>query len=146
MSTHGADHAFLVLITIVVPVDIMPQEVTIVRVVTIPRKVIRVRPPRTKTWVVLKQGMIGRSNIKNNSEIFEDCGTHPILEHHETSKVDSGCICDLLLVNAPCHNKTKSTTPFHVIMSNIDTIDETHITPMDIPELSEGASVLHVFP
>jgi hypothetical protein len=51
-----------------------------------------------------------------------------------------------LLINAPCQNKVKSQSPLSVRLPNGDTIDYTHTTYLDIPELSQAASVAHVFP
>jgi hypothetical protein len=50
----------------------------------------------------------------NNRDNFEDCRTPPLLEHHETAMVDSGCTGHLLLINAPCHHKVKSQSPSRV--------------------------------
>jgi hypothetical protein len=83
----------------------------------------------------------------NNREKFEDCRTPPILEHHKTTIVDSGCTGHLLLVNAPCQHKVKSQNPLRVhLPKNGDTMDSTHTASLGISELSKAASIAHVFP
>jgi hypothetical protein len=78
--------------------------------------------------------------------MFEDCRNPPLLEHHETAIVDSGCTGHFLLINAPCRNKVKSQNPLRVRFNNGDTIDSTHKAYLDIPELSQAASVARVSP
>jgi hypothetical protein len=60
--------------------------------------------------------------------------------------VDSGCTGHFLLVNAPCLNKVKSRTPLTVRLPNGDTVESSHTTELDIPELNAAASKAHVFP
>jgi hypothetical protein len=60
--------------------------------------------------------------------------------------VGSGCTGHLLLINSPCRNNAKSVNPLRVRLPNGDTMDSTHTASLDIPELSEAASVAHVFP
>jgi hypothetical protein len=50
------------------------------------------------------------------------------------------------LINAPCRNKTKSISSLRVRLPNYDTMDSAHTVSLNIPELSEAASVAHVFP
>jgi hypothetical protein len=76
--------------------------------------------------------------------MFEDYHTPPLLEHHETAILDSGCTGPFLLINAPCHNKIRSQYPLRVRLPNGETMDLTH-SSLDIPELSEAAYVVHVF-
>jgi hypothetical protein len=83
---------------------------------------------------------------KHNSEKFEDCRTPTLLNHHDTAIVDSGCTGHFLLINTPCHNNTKSVNPFRVRLPNSDAMDSTHTASLEIPELSEAASVAYVFP
>jgi hypothetical protein len=92
-----------------------------------------------------KEWCVGATSL-NNSEKFEDCRTPPLLEHHETAINDSGCIGHFLLINAPCRNKVKSQNPFTVIFPNGYTMDSTHTSSLEIPELSQSASVAHFFP
>jgi hypothetical protein len=82
----------------------------------------------------------------NISEKFEDCCTPPILEHHETAIVDYGCTGHFLLINAPFQNKVKSQNHLRVHLPNGETMDSTHIASLDIPELSQAASISHVLP
>jgi hypothetical protein len=51
-----------------------------------------------------------------------------------------------LLINAPCQNKVKSQSPLRVRLPNGDTMDSTHTLSLDIHELSQAASMAHVFP
>jgi hypothetical protein len=60
--------------------------------------------------------------------------------------VDSGCTANFVLSNAPCRNKTKYISPLRVRLQNGDTMYSTHTASLDIPELSEAASVAHAFP
>jgi hypothetical protein len=60
--------------------------------------------------------------------------------------VDSGCTGHFLLVNAPCLKKVKSRTPLTVRLPNGDTMESSHTTELDIPELNAAASKSHVFP
>jgi hypothetical protein len=50
-----------------------------------------------------------------------------------------------LLINAPSQKKVKSLSPLRVGLSNGATMDSTHIASLDIPELSQEASMAHVF-
>jgi hypothetical protein len=83
---------------------------------------------------------------KHKSEKFEDCRTPPLLQNHDTDIVDSGCTGHFLLINAPCRNNIKSKHSLRVRLPNGDTMDSSHTAALDIPELSEAASVAHVFP
>jgi hypothetical protein len=78
--------------------------------------------------------------------MFEVCRTPPLLEQHETAIVDSGCTDNFLLVNAPYLEKMKSRTPLTVRLPNGATMESSHTTKLDIPELKGAASILHVFP
>jgi hypothetical protein len=60
--------------------------------------------------------------------------------------VDSGCTGHFLLVNAPCLNKVKSRTPLTVRLPNGATMESSHTSELDIPELNAAASNAHVFP
>jgi hypothetical protein len=88
---------------------------------------------------------VGATSL-NNNEKFEGFRTPPLLEHHQTAIVDSGCTGHFLLVNAPCQHKVKSQNPLRVRLPNGDTMDSTHMASLDIPELSKTASIAHVFP
>jgi hypothetical protein len=92
-----------------------------------------------------KELLVGATS-KHKSEKFEDCRTPPLLQNHDTDIVDSGCTGHFLLINAPCRNKIKSKHPLRVRLPNGDTMDSSHKAALDIPELSESASVAHVFP
>jgi hypothetical protein len=82
----------------------------------------------------------------NNSKKCEYCRIPPLLDHHETSIVDSGYTGHFLLIIVPCCNKIKSRNPLRVIiLSNGEKMDSTHTASLEIPELSEAASVAHVF-
>jgi hypothetical protein len=59
--------------------------------------------------------------------------------------VDSGCTGHFLLVNAPCLNKVKSRTPLTVRLPNGATMESSHTSELDIPELNASASKEHVF-
>jgi hypothetical protein len=78
--------------------------------------------------------------------MFEDCRTPPLLEPHETEIVDSGCTGLFMLVNAPCLRKVKSQNPLTVRLPNGATMESTHTTVLDIPELNKDASIAQVFP
>jgi hypothetical protein len=52
----------------------------------------------------------------------------------------------LLVINAPFQKKIKSLSPLRVHLPNGDTIDSMHTASLDIPELSQAASMAHVFP
>jgi hypothetical protein len=82
----------------------------------------------------------------NSSEKFEDCCTPPLLEHHETSIVESACTGHFLLINAPFQSKVKSIDPLRVCLPNGNTMDSTHTSSLDIPELRQAASMAHVCP
>jgi hypothetical protein len=70
----------------------------------------------------------------------------PLLEPHETAIVDSGCTGHFLLVNAPCLNEVKSQTPLTVRLPNGATMESSHTSELNIPELNAAASIAHVFP
>jgi hypothetical protein len=82
----------------------------------------------------------------NNREKFEECHTPPLLEHHETSIVDSRCTVHFLLINAPCQNKVKSQNPLRVRLQNGYAMDSTHTASLDIHELSKAAAITHFLP
>jgi hypothetical protein len=84
------------------------------------------------------------ATLKHNSGKFDDFHIPPIIHHHDTA--DSGCKGHFLLINAPCHIKTKFINPLRVKLPNGDTMDSTHTASLDIPELSNDSSVAHVFP
>jgi hypothetical protein len=77
--------------------------------------------------------------------MFEACRTPPLLKPHETAILDSGCTGHFLLVNAPCLNKVKSQTPLMVRLPNGATMESSHTTALNIPELNAAASIEHVF-
>jgi hypothetical protein len=70
----------------------------------------------------------------------------PIINSHETAIVDSGCTGHFLLVNTPCLNKVKSQTPLIVRLPNGATMESSHTSDLDIPELNAAASKAHFFP
>jgi hypothetical protein len=76
--------------------------------------------------------------------MFEVCPTPPLLKHHETAIVDSGCTGHFLLVIAPCLNKVTSRTPLTVRLPNGATMESSHTTELDILELNAAASKSHV--
>jgi hypothetical protein len=78
--------------------------------------------------------------------MFEVCRAPPLLEQHETAIVDSGCTCHFLLVNAPCLNKVKSQTPLTGRLPNGATMESSHTSDLDIPEMNAAAYKAHVFP
>jgi hypothetical protein len=84
----------------------------------------------------------------NNREKFEDFLflTPPLLYHDETVIVDSGCTGHFLLIDAPCRNKIKVKNPLRVRLPNGETMDSTNTSSLDIPEISEAASVEHFPP
>jgi hypothetical protein len=65
---------------------------------------------------------------------------------HDTAIVDYVCTCHFMLVNAPCLNKVKSQNPLTVRLPNGATMESSHTTALDIPELNTAASIAHVFP
>jgi hypothetical protein len=82
-----------------------------------------------------KELLVGAA-LKLNSEKFQSCRIPPLLQHQDTVIVDSGCTGHLLLINAPCRNKTISINPLRVRLPNGATIDSTHTASLGIPELS----------
>jgi hypothetical protein len=82
----------------------------------------------------------------NNNSTFEVCQNPPLLKPHETEIVDSGCTGHFLLVNAPCLNTVKSRSPLMVRLPNGVTMESSHTTELDIPELNAAESKAHVFP
>jgi hypothetical protein len=60
--------------------------------------------------------------------------------------VDSVFTVHFLLVNAPCLNKVESRTPLTVRLPNGPTMESSHTSDLDIPELNADASKAHVFP
>jgi hypothetical protein len=77
--------------------------------------------------------------------MFDVCRSPPLLKPHETAIVDSGCIGNFLLVNAPCLNKVKYQTPITVRLPNGATMESSHTAELNIPELNTAASIAHVF-
>jgi hypothetical protein len=61
-----------------------------------------------------------------------------------TAIVESGCIGHFLLINTPCRNTTKYINPLRLRLPNGATMDSTHKSSLNIPELIEAASVAHV--
>jgi hypothetical protein len=51
-----------------------------------------------------------------------------------------------MLSNELCRNKVKSENPLRGRLLNGDTMDSTHTASLDITELSQSASVAHIFP
>jgi hypothetical protein len=74
----------------------------------------------------------------NNKAMFEDFRTPPLLKSHETVIVDFGCTCHFLLVNAPCLNKVKSQNPLTGRLPSGATMESTHTSALDIPELNKA--------
>jgi hypothetical protein len=87
----------------------------------------------------------GATTLNNNST-FEVCRTPPLLKSHDTSIVDYGCTGHFILVNAPCLNNVKYQTPLTVRLPNGATLESSHTSELDIPELNAAASKAHVFP
>jgi hypothetical protein len=81
----------------------------------------------------------------NNKTMFEDCRTPTLLEPHEKEIVDSGYTGHFLLVNAPCLSKVKSQNPLTVRLPNGATMESTHTSGLDIPELNKAASIANIF-
>jgi hypothetical protein len=79
----------------------------------------------------------------NNSKFFEDFHTSPLLERHETAIINSGCTGHFMLSNVPCRITAISQNLFRVIFPNDETMDSTHTASLDMPGLSEAASVEH---
>jgi hypothetical protein len=77
--------------------------------------------------------------------MFENFRTPPLLKPHGTAIVDSGYTGNFLLVNAPCLNKIKSKNPLTLRLPNGATMESTHTTSLDIPELNKAASIAHIF-
>jgi hypothetical protein len=78
--------------------------------------------------------------------MFEYCQTPPILKTHETAIVESGCTCHFMLVNAPCLSKVKYHNPLNICLPNGATMESTHTSSLDIPELNKAASIAQIFP
>jgi hypothetical protein len=78
--------------------------------------------------------------------MFEDCQPPPLHKSHETAIADSGCTGHFLLANAPCVNKVKSQTPLTVRLPNGDTMESSHTTDLDIPEMNAATSKAHFSP
>jgi hypothetical protein len=78
--------------------------------------------------------------------MFEECLTPPLIKPHETAIVDSGFTGYFLLVNAPYLNKVKSQNPLTVRLPNGATMESSHTSVLEIPELNAAASIVHVFP
>ena len=60
--------------------------------------------------------------------------------------MDSGCTGHYLLINAPCRKKIKSEKPLRVRLPNGDVMSSSHTAYLTIPELSDAASIAHIFP
>jgi hypothetical protein len=90
--------------------------------------------------------MMCRGATLNNKTTFEVCRTPPLLEKHETAIVDSGFTGHFLLVTAPCLNKVKYRNPLTVRLPNGATMESSHTSDLDIPELNAAASKAHVSP
>jgi hypothetical protein len=86
------------------------------------------------------------ATLKHNSERFEDSRTPPLLHHRDTVIMDSGCTENFLLIHYHCRNKTKYINPLRARLQNGAPMDSTRTASLYIPELSEAASVAHVFP
>jgi hypothetical protein len=78
--------------------------------------------------------------------MFEACRTPPLLKPHETAIVDSGCNGHFLLVNTPCLNKGESQTLLVLRLPNGATMESSHTSELNIPQLNAAASIAHVFP
>jgi hypothetical protein len=78
--------------------------------------------------------------------MFEECRPPPLLKPHETAIVDYGCTGHFLLVNTPCLNKIKSQNLLTVRLPNGATMESSHTTALDIPELNTAASIVNAFP
>jgi hypothetical protein len=76
--------------------------------------------------------------------MFEDCLIPPLIKPHETAIVYSGCTGHFLLVNAPCLNKFKSQNPLTVCLPNGTTMDSIQTALLDIPELDNDATIVHI--
>ena len=92
-----------------------------------------------------KKGLLVRVTSKNNIIFWR-------LSYPTPSKTLWNCHSwfrihwTLLLINATCHRKTKSINTLRLRLSNGDTIDSMHRALLNIPDLSEAASVAHVSP
>jgi hypothetical protein len=78
--------------------------------------------------------------------MFKVCRNPPLLKPHDTLIVDSGCTGHFLLVNTPCLNKVKSQTPLTVRLPNRATMESSHTSDLNIPELNTAASKAHFPP
>jgi hypothetical protein len=112
------------------------------------------RNPGHKTEVTRADNMGGsqannewcvRAATLNNKTTFEVCRTPPLLEKHQTAIEDSGCTGHFLLVTAPCLNKVISRNPWTVRLPNGTTMESSHTSDLDIPELNAAASKAHIF-
>lgn len=113
-------------------------------------------PISSQKWEATRQYKMGRFHAntewwvgmrsKNSSKTFEDCHAPPLLAHHDTSILDSGCTGHFLLINNQCCKKTKNASPLCVRMSIRDAMDSKHTALLKIPELYEAASLSYVFP
>jgi hypothetical protein len=78
--------------------------------------------------------------------MIEEFRAPPLIEPHEAAIVDTGYTGYFLLVNAPCLNKVKSQNTLTVRLPNSATMESTHTSALDIPELNKAASIAHGFP
>jgi hypothetical protein len=83
---------------------------------------------------------------KNENEKNDDCRTPPPLKHNDTALVESGCTGHFLLSNAPCLNRTLTTSYLTLRLSNGQTMQSTHTATLDIPQLNKSAKEAHIFP
>jgi hypothetical protein len=60
--------------------------------------------------------------------------------------VDSEFTQHFMLSNDPCRNKIRSQNRLRNILPNGETMDSTHTASLEILELGEATSVVHVFP
>jgi hypothetical protein len=82
---------------------------------------------------------------KDNSEIFDDCCTPPLLKNNETSLLESDYNGHFLLSNAPSLNNRVTSNLLTARFPNGQTVESTHTPFLDIPELSKAASAAHIF-
>jgi hypothetical protein len=108
--------------------------------------VTRGKPLGRTAWAAARPAMNDVQGWQLRIFFFKDCQTPPLLEPHETEIVDSGCTGHFLLVNAPCLSKVKSQNPLTVRLPNGATMESTHTSALDIPELNKASSIAHVLP
>jgi hypothetical protein len=71
----------------------------------------------TYSKAVLVTPLVGATS-KYNSKKKEEFCISPLLAHHETVIVTSGCTWYFLLVNVPCHNRIESTSLLLITLTN----------------------------